>query len=115
MSTPDTQEAIIAEMLGTASTGALIQPSDLADYATRLAALPKQGWRPISEAPKDGTAILACFAPCYDVNGFLPVAVRWRTYHPNAEGVAEWRDSSGVKVRRITHWMPLPPPPEGET
>lgn len=69
-------------------------------------------WKPISSAPRDGTAILACYAPHYVTNGFLPVAVQWRTYHPNARGNEEWRDSSGAKVRAITHWMPLPEPPK---
>lgn len=68
----------------------------------------------------DGSPILVCYAPQYTSNGFLPVAVRWRTYHPNAKGNEEWRDSSGAKVRAITHWMPLPKPPtpaasEGES
>lgn len=71
-------------------------------------------WQPIESAPKDGTAILACYAPHYETNGFLPIAVRWRAYHPNARGNAEWRDHSGAKVRAITHWQPLPPPPEVE-
>ncbi len=71
-------------------------------------------WQPIETAPKDGTAILACYAPHYETNGFLPVAVRWRAYHPNARGNEEWRDSSGAKVRAITHWQPLPAPPEVE-
>lgn len=76
-----------------------------------IAALTPQ-WQPIESAPKDGTPILACYAPHYETNGFLPVAVRWRAYHPNARGNEEWRDSSGAKVRAITHWQPLPAPPE---
>lgn len=71
-------------------------------------------WQPIESAPKDGTAILACYAPHYEKNGFLPIAVRWRAYHPNARGNEEWRDHSGAKVRAITHWQPLPAPPEVE-
>lgn len=73
---------------------------------------PAPQWQPIESAPKDGTPILACYAPHYETNGFLPVAVRWRAYHPNARGNEEWRDSSGAKVRAITHWQPLPAPPE---
>ncbi|MBO1748920.1 Lar family restriction alleviation protein [Stenotrophomonas indicatrix] len=69
-------------------------------------------WQPIETAPKDGTAILACYARHYETNGFLPIAVRWRAYHPNARGNEEWRDHSGAKVRAITHWQPLPAPPE---
>lgn len=72
-------------------------------------------WQPIETAPKDGTAILVCFSPHYETNGFLPIAVRWRTFHPNAEGKETFRDHAGHKVDRITHWMPLPPPPEPPT
>lgn len=71
-------------------------------------------WRPIETAPRDGTPILVCYGPRYDSNGFLPVAVRWRTFHPNAKGKEAFRNSAGCKVERATHWMPLPEPPEGE-
>jgi hypothetical protein len=69
-------------------------------------------WQPIETAPRDGTAILVCYAQHYESNGFLPVAVRWRTYHPNSQGKYEFRDSSGTKIRAITHWMPLPEAPK---
>lgn len=71
-------------------------------------------WQPIESAPKDGSLIIACYAPLYDKNGFAPLAVSWRTYHPNAQGKEEWRDAQGAKVRAITHWQPLPAPPEVE-
>lgn len=69
-------------------------------------------WQPIATAPKDGSPVLVCYAPQYISNGFLPVAVRWRAYHPNAKGNEQFRDSSGAKVVAATHWMPLPAPPE---
>lgn len=69
-------------------------------------------WQRIETAPKDGTAILVCYANNYDTNGFLPVAVRWRAFHPNAAGKEEFRDSRGHKIIAITHWMPLPDPPK---
>ena len=71
-------------------------------------------WQPIETAPKDGTAILVCYGEHYEDNGFLPVCVRWRSYHPNAlrqRGREAWRDSSGHKISVATHWMPLPKPP----
>jgi hypothetical protein len=68
-------------------------------------------WMPIETAPRDGTAIWACFGPHYDTNGFLPVSVRWRNYHPNAKGKEAFRDHTGAKCEYLTHWMPLPPPP----
>jgi hypothetical protein len=69
-------------------------------------------WKPIETAPRDGTPILVCYAPQYTSNGFLPVAVRWRSFHPNAKGKELFRDSSGTKVEHVTHWMPLPEPPK---
>jgi hypothetical protein len=71
-------------------------------------------WQPIETAPKDGSAILTCYAPQYDTNGFLPVAIRWRTYHPNAAGKPAWRTSNGTKIEAVTHWMHLPEPPAQE-
>lgn len=67
-------------------------------------------WRLLSSAPKDGTPIFVCNR-LYTQNGFLPICVRWRTYHPNAKGETCWRDVHGHKVDNITHWMKLPAPP----
>lgn len=69
-------------------------------------------WQPIETAPRDGTTIIVCYARCYDMNGFAPISVQWRAYHPNAEGAKEWRDSNGHRIQGVTHWIPLPPPPE---
>lgn len=70
-------------------------------------------WQPISTAPKDGTPIFACIkGECYTGHGFLPVCVRWGTFHPNAVGKETWRASHGYKVAHLTHWMPLPAPPK---
>lgn len=79
--------------------------------ASRLA---KQGpaWQGIESAPQDGTPIWVCNR-LYTENGFLPLAVRWKTYHPNAKGEACWRDMHGHKVGGLTHWRPLPPSPVG--
>lgn len=72
----------------------------------------ESGWRPIESAPRDGTPILVCYADTYVSNGFLPIAVRWRSYHPNAKGEEDFRDIGGARIRKITHWMPLPNPPK---
>ena len=67
----------------------------------RLLALAHRGaamqWRPISEAPRDGTRIL--------ITNKTPFVSRYQY------GV--W-DVDGGQVYNATHWMPLPPPPEGE-
>ena len=62
--------------------------------ARRVAAMQ---WRPISEAPRDGTRIL--------ITNKTPFVSRYQY------GV--W-DVDGGQVYNATHWMPLPPPPEGE-
>lgn len=79
---------------------ALRRPDDAGD----------DGWRTMESAPKDGAPIWVCNR-LYTENGFLPLAVRWRTYHPNAKGEACWRDVHGHKIENITHWRPLPAPP----
>lgn len=69
-------------------------------------------WKPIETAPKDGTPILACLGgECYTGHGFLPVSVRWTSFHPNAKGKECWRDSRGYKIDLIEFWMDLPPAP----
>lgn len=62
-------------------------------------------WQPIETAPRDGTPILA-----YPVWSSSPVAeVVWR---PMKRTTGRW-ESRGLAVHgTLTHWMPLPPPPE---
>ncbi|TCU34028.1 hypothetical protein [Rhizobium azibense] len=68
-------------------------------------------WKTVdADTPRDGTPILVCNEN-YTENGFLPLVVRWRTFHPNAKGEACWRDVNGHKVTNVTHWMHLPPHP----
>lgn len=72
-------------------------------------------WKAIDTAPKDGTVILAC--TYYDLKEKFglaghPMTVRWEVYHPNAPGKGIWRDKNGHKMGHLTHWMPLPAPPE---
>lgn len=72
-------------------------------------------WQPIDSAPKDGTPILACAS--YEVNEKFglqahPMTVRWEVYHPNAPGKGLWRDKNGHKQNHVTHWMPMPEPPD---
>lgn len=68
-------------------------------------------WQPIETAPKDGTEVLGC---CWLPNYYAPCMVVWAAYHPNSRGKETWRTSAicGNKMGHVTHWMPLPPPPE---
>lgn len=67
-------------------------------------------WLTIDTAPKDGTAILACA----EGREYVPTTAYWAAYHPNATGKQCWRTSKicGNKIEGLTHWMPLPSPPE---
>lgn len=63
-------------------------------------------WQPIESAPKDGTAFL--------VHGGI---ARW---HVGDDGAGAWFSITGYEypgrliMWPVTHWMPLPAPPEGE-
>ena len=61
-------------------------------------------WRPIETAPKDGTRILVI-----DTNQSVHY-VRWTLFSNLWQDVHGdvWRDS----FIELTHWMPLPQPPE---
>lgn len=62
------------------------------------------GWQPIETAPRDGTDVLF-FDPNTEEGG----SVMLGRYEDG-----EWFDHSRDSFNRTpTHWMPLPPPPEG--
>jgi hypothetical protein len=66
-------------------------------------------WKPIETAPKDGTLVIA-LTPA-------PEFVRWWT-DPDFFGEDyPWvgRDGSSYKESHVTHWMPIPPPPQEES
>ena len=67
------------------------------------------GWRPISEAPTDGTPIWA-----YQPNGTPHGAqyVAWMDDHIDCGPC--WFDEQDSEPEP-THWRPLPPPPEPPT
>lgn len=59
-------------------------------------------WRPIETAPKDGTPVIIC------TSGGKVFRARWF-------GGAVWSVdgySVGFETSDVTHWMPLPQPPE---
>lgn len=74
-----------------------------------LSAAPQSdGWRPIAEAPKDGSRFLAFY------NGRVEF-FRWQESKLFPKDPVGWRDSF-INVYREgtgpTHWMPLPTPPK---
>lgn len=58
-------------------------------------------WRPIKTVPKDGTRVLIYVSAYETLPGFITVAY----YHSEGGWCAD-------ELRRTTHWMPLPKPPE---
>ena len=62
----------------------------------------KHGWRPIENAPKDEHILVA--------RGKIRAVVFWDS---------DWQEwifvAGGMSTfRGVTHWQPLPPPPESE-
>lgn len=57
-------------------------------------------WRSIETVPKDGSLFIACYidATCVRI-------LRWDSQYDEAE------DEYGNHVYNLTHWMPVPDPP----
>lgn len=105
-------------------TDAAYDEYQMRSYADATCALrgaqKESGWRPISEAPQDGTPILAWNAE------YGARETRSVTYTPGSPGFAEgltdrwwqWEEpkNNWSLKWQPTHWMPLPsaPTPEGE-
>jgi hypothetical protein len=73
-------------------------------------------WQPIETAPKDGTAIVAY---CPRLGVCAPTSWNDDKYSKNPKPY--WRHwvehifrVRCVREDQSTHWMPLPPPPEGK-
>lgn len=64
-----------------------------------------QGWRPISEAPKDSTGIIGWFPVCRCSFDMVWNGERWSSFGGQGDFYGE----------QPTHFMPLPPPPETTT
>ena len=58
-------------------------------------------WQPIETAPKDGTRILLWLEPTRIAMPFAWQDGRWMG------------DDYPLNMATPTHWMPIPPPPEG--
>lgn len=107
---PTTEE--LAEILDLASgesnrQGAHAIAVALQQAAARLRELDDATrWRPIEEAPKDGTEVLV-----YDRNYGGPCLATWEEY---TEKVGAWVDEELRALPDPTHFMPLPETPGKE-
>ena len=104
----ETDAEFVADMewLHSHDREAVLPPEKL----SRLFALARRGaavqWRPIEKAPKGPENIF----------GIEPWGSRWigaQLWWDDM--VEEWTDVHSDRYRKPTHWMPLPPPPAGET
>lgn len=73
-----------------------------------------QSWRPIAEAPRDGTRILVTRVP-YDGDP-APMRITWHgTFVEEGRKKKGWKFGNKYQLRwEPTHFMPLPPPPAQE-
>lgn len=93
-----------------AMDGALIP--ELREALARLDALPadSEGWRPIREAPQDGTLVdLWCVHS--QIGGVRVANMRW--FHGEWRTEPPFRDPLNLGWH-ATHWQPLPTPPRAE-
>ena len=78
----------------------------------------RSGWQPIETAPKDGMEILVGVADGWDGPPFYSQGDRWAAWwHEGRWRVHGLEDDEAMPTfldKNITHWMPLPPAPEGE-
>lgn len=83
---------------------------------------PRPEWRPIEEAPKDGTKVLAICEPRHigppsdgKSMGFTYMAVVWwRKAKDPQWDQTRWKHALNDSYAEPTHWMPLPSPPDGD-
>ena len=107
------------EKLPSAVTGPSYEGVFKAGYQAALAAPP--AWRDIAEAPKDGTPILATNADyaytlqrcgVYYWEGGETEALSGKVL-VEPGWMHQSDDDDDERVTYLTHFMPLPPPPEG--
>lgn len=70
-----------------------------------------EGWRPISEAPKDGTRFLAW--PAHLDGGVTAAVETWWYEHPSTQGWITDAFDCGDYEFAPTYWSPLPPQEQG--
>lgn len=86
--------------------------SVLDDIVEALELAEAMPWRPIAEAPKDGTPVMAASLgpwPSVNSSGISPRVVRWSSWPREPWTKKDWRDDSGRPLK-VTHFMATPPP-----
>lgn len=99
------------------------------DYSSEMAtkylrADTVNAWRPIKTAPKDGTLILLFVVNSRTKNTLCVVGKFMRDkLHFNRDPISGWFETGGKLISKcgsvssrttyVTHWMPMPNPPEG--
>lgn len=66
-------------------------------------------WIPVTERLPDSDGLVLIFAPSADPGKPLMQSA-W--YDPHPDGIG-WSFLPKNWINAITHWMPMPPPPEG--
>lgn len=95
-------DALADNMLKNDADMLLDECRDPKDVAAELrAALAAGEWELIATAPRDGTEVWVFVAPRDGLRGFQCVCA----YHPDAGWCAD-------ELREVTHWQPLPAPPQ---
>lgn len=81
-------------------------------------------WQPIKTAPKDGTVVdLYCWIQTSLPNKplkmryFRSINCYWSKFYEcwvsqEEDGVIDYEEDEEVEATEVTHWMPLPEPPE---
>jgi hypothetical protein len=88
--------------------------AEIESLTAQLATL-RDEWRPIEEAPKDGTRVLLGWAARNEVPGHVMVGFYGPKYSSQGLNYGDdwgtgttWNDH----LTNMTHWQPLPSPPE---
>jgi len=76
--------------------------ADAASVLIRKLATPASAWRPIAEAPRDGTRVLLSYDNEMHIGGCASTDKYWRIGYDAYGYIEEFYAS---------HWMPLPAPP----
>ena len=65
-------------------------------------------WIPVSERLPEAVVVVLTFGAAGEVLGYVDRAGRWHSVHCDNETGDPWICDPGA----VTHWMPLPAPPE---